>query len=98
MARTRRKHSPEFKREAVRMTLEPGRTVGEVADNLGIDRSLLQRWRSKLKAEGADAFGAGSRTKASDDEIARLRKLLARTEQERDILKKALAYFAKERS
>ena len=98
MGRSRRKHSAEFKLEAVRMTFEPGRTVGEVADNLGIDRSLLQRWRSKMKADGAGTFPAPSRTKASDEEIARLRKQLARTEQERDVLKKALAYFAKERN
>jgi len=98
MGRSRRKHSAEFKREAVRMTLEPGRTVSEVAANLGIAPGLLQRWRSKLKAEGADAFPGAGRTKASDEELARLRKELARTQQERDILKKALAYFAKERN
>lgn len=98
MGRSRRKHSPEFKREAVRMTLEPGRTVAEVADNLGIARSLLQRWKSKMQADGAGAFTGESRSKASDEEVARLRKQLARAEQERDILKKALAYFAKERN
>ena len=98
MARSRRKHSAEFKREAVRLTLERGRTVGEVAANLGIDRSLLQRWRSEMKAHGAEAFPGNGRPKASDEEVLRLRKELARAQQERDILKKALAYFARERS
>jgi transposase len=98
MARSRRKHSSEFKREAVRLTLEPGRTVSEVAANLGVDRSLLQRWKSEMDAHGASAFPGNGRTKASDEEMLQLRKGLARAQQERDILKKALAYFAKERS
>jgi len=98
MARARRKHSSEFKREAVRLTLEPGRTVREVAANLGVDRSLLQRWRSQMDAHGASAFPGNGRAKTSDQEMLQLRKELARTQQERDILKKALAYFAKERS
>ena len=98
MARSRRKHSAEFKREAVRLSLEPGRTVGEVAANLGIDRGVLQRWRSEMKAQGPSAFPGNGRAKSSDDEVLQLRKELARAQQERDILKKALAYFAKERS
>lgn len=98
MGRSRRTYSAEFKREAVRMTLVPGRTVGEVADNLGVSRGLLQRWRSQMKAGGADAFPGNGRPKASDEELVRLRSELAQARQERDILKKALAYFAKERS
>ena len=98
MGRSRRKHSAEFKRDAVRLTHEPGRTVGEVATSLGLDRSLLQRWKSELDAHGASAFPGNGRAKASDEEVLRLRKDLARAQQERDILKKALAYFAKERS
>jgi len=98
MAKSRRKYSAEFKREAVQLTQEPGRTVGEVAANLGIDRSLLQRWRSQMKAHGPGVFGGSDRPRTSDEDVAQLRKALARAEQERDILKKALAYFAKERS
>jgi transposase len=88
----------EFKREAVRLTLEPGRKVGEVAASLGIDRNTLQRWKSEMKAHGAKAFPGNGRPKAPDEEVFQLRKELARAQQERDILKKALAYFAKERS
>ena len=72
MGRSRRKHSAEFKREAVRMTLEPDRTLSEVADNLGIARSLLQRWKSKMEADGANAFPGNGRPKASDEELERL--------------------------
>ena len=99
MSKSRRKYSAEFKREAVQLTLEAGRTVGEVAANLGINAGLLQRWRSQLKAHGPSVFGDGTaRPKTSDEEVLQLRKDLARAQQERDILKKALGYFAKERS
>ena len=98
MAGSRRKHSAEFKREAVRLSREADRTVGEVSASLGIDRGLLQRWRKELGEHGAEAFPGNGRLKASDDEVARLRRELSRAQQERDILKKALAFFAKERS
>jgi transposase len=98
MSKSRRKYSAEFKREAVQLTLEPGRTVCEVAANLGIHPGLLHRWRSQVQAHGPSVFGAGGRSKATDDVVLQLKKDLARAQQERDILKKALAYFAKERS
>ena len=66
MARSRRKHSAEFKRDAVRLTHEPGRTVGEVATSLGLDRSQRQRWKSEIDAHGASAFPGNGRAKASD--------------------------------
>ena len=98
MSKSRRKYSAEFKREAVQLTLEQGRTVAEVAANLGINANLLQRWKSQVKAHGPSVFPGNGRPKASDEELFRLKKDLARVQQERDILKKALAYFAKERS
>ena len=98
MAKSRRKYSAEFKREAVRLTREPGRTVGDVAEKLGIHPGLLQRWRTEVKTHGSDVFPGNGRARASDEELQQLRRDLARAQQERDILKKALAYFAKERS
>ena len=98
MARSRRNHSAEFKREAVRLSHEPGRKIGEVADNLGIDRGLLQRRRKEFESHGTEAFPGDGRLKSSDEEVAQLRKDFAHAQQERDILKKALAFFAKERS
>jgi transposase len=98
MSKSRRTYSAEFKLEAVQLTHEPGRTVGEVAAGLGVDRSLLQRWRSELKRDGGEAFPGQGRPKAADEELLRVKKELARTQQERDILKKALAYFASARS
>ena len=70
------------------MVVEQGRTVSDVAGSLGVNRSVLQRWKSQLKAEGALAFPGNGRPSASDEEVRRLRKELARVRQERDILKK----------
>ena len=98
MSKSRRKYSAEFKHEAVRLTREAGRTVTEVAANLGISRGVLQRWRSQVKADGPNVFPGHGRPRASDEEVLRLRKELARVQQERDILKKAMAFFASERS
>jgi transposase len=72
--------------------------VAEVAGNLGINPGVLQRWKAQVKAEGPDVFPGHGRVRASDEEVLRLRKELARVQQERDILKKATAFFARERS
>lgn len=96
MGRSRRKYSREFKLEAVMLVVEQGRTVGDVAESLGVNRGVLQRWKSQLKTEGALAFPGNGRPNAADEEVRRLRKELAQVRQERDILKKATAYFAKE--
>ena len=98
MAKSRRKYSAEFKREAVQLTFDSGRTISEVAANLGINRGLLQRWKAEMKADGSDVFPGAGRSRASDEELLRLKSELTRVQQERDILKKAPAYFARERN
>lgn len=93
MARVRRTFTPEFKRDAVRLVVTEGKTVSEVARNLGLARSLLQRWVE----QHADQERDGSPRKArggESNETRRLRKQLRDVTEERDILKKALAYFA----
>jgi transposase len=93
MARVRRTFTPEFKRDAVRLVVTEGKTVSEVARNLGIARSLLQRWIE----QHADQDGDGNPRKTRSSESAEtkaLRKQLRDVTEERDILKKALAYFA----
>ena len=94
----RRKHSREFKVAAVKQVVEQGRSVSEVADGLGINRNLLTRWKTELAAEGAQAFRGNGVVSATDEELRQLRRRLAIAEQERDILKKALAYFAKDKN
>ena len=98
MGSSRRKHSREFKIEAVKQIVEKGRSVSEVADGLGINRNLLTRWKSELAAEGALAFPGNGNATGVDEELRRVRRQLAIAEQERDILKKAVAFFAKGKS
>ena len=98
MGKSRRKHSREFKVEAVKQVVEHGRSVSEVAEGLGINRNLLTRWKTELEAEGSQAFRGNGVVSAADEEMRQLRRKLAIAEQERDILKKALAYFAKDKN
>lgn len=96
---SKRGRYPEaFKLEAVRLLKEGGRPATEVAMQLGIKRTLLYRWRDQLGSRGADAFTrrAGRPKTAQMSEISRLRQELKAVKEERDILKKAAAYFAKD--
>ena len=94
MGRSRRKHSREFKLEAVRQVVVHGRSVSEVADSLGVNRNMLTRWKSQFLAEGVLAFPGHGKQNELEEENRRLRRELAIARQERDILKKAAAYFA----
>jgi transposase len=90
----RKRYSAEFKREALRRASEEGTTDVLVAEELGINARQLRRWRDAMKRDGEAAFpGQG---KARDEELMRLKRTLAKVEQERDFLKEAAAYFAKE--
>ena len=92
----RRKFSEEFKREAVGLTRLPGANVSQIAQDLGIGSNLLFRWRRELDAHGKKSFvGAGV---ARDQEILALKRQLARVTKERDFLRDAAAFFAKESS
>lgn len=89
-----RRFTNEFKREAVRLTLTSGRSVERVANDLGIAKSTLSRWRSEH--EQSDLL-EGPREDVGK-ELTRLRKENEILRQEREILKKAAAFFAKEGS
>ncbi len=93
----RKTFSKEFKIEAVRQ-LELGDKPGtEIALNLGIRRNMLYKWKEQLSQHKEGAFqGSGRRPTAQLDELARLKKELADVKMERDILKKAAAYFARD--
>ena len=93
MARVRRTFTPEFKRDAVALVSCEGKTVSEVARNLGIARSLLQRWIEQSRDQDRDDKPRKSQA-AETEEVRQLRKQLRDVTEERDILKKALAYFA----
>jgi transposase len=93
MARVRRTFTPEFKRDAIALVAREGRTVSEVARNLGIARSLLQRWIEQSRDQERDGSPRKPRPRETE-ELREIRKQLRDVTEERDILKKALAYFA----
>ena len=88
----------EFKREAVRMLNEGAKPASEIAMELGIKRTLLYRWRDQLNHKGDAAFTTGPGRPKADQmgELSRLRQELKEVKEERDILKKAAAYFARD--
>jgi transposase len=96
MARTRRTYTPEFKTEAVKLVTEQGYSVAEAARSLGLNDNLIRSWRQALEAKGTDAFPGQGKLPAIEDELRRLRAENKRLLAERDILKKAAAFFAKE--
>jgi transposase len=94
--RKRKDFSPEFKREAVRLLKAGEKPAADLARELGVRRNQLYKWKEQLMKDGEDAFPGIGRRSAGKDEVAGLRKELERVKEERDILKKAAAYFAKE--
>ena len=92
--RVRRTFTPQFKKDAVAL-VRGGRSVTEVAHDLGIARSLLQRWGEQLgRYAETDAFPGTGRRQPAAEEVRRLQHELRAVTEERDILEKALAYFA----
>ena len=92
----RRTFSKEFKLEAVRLLDNSNKPATTIARELGIPRTRLYKWKEQLEQQGDSAFpGKGRRTEIAD-EVARLKRELARLEEENAILKKAAAYFARE--
>lgn len=97
MPRVKRKqYTAEFKEEAVRMLEADPRSIREVADELGVNPTLLQKWRKKLGRAPVPFASVSALTKDESVELTRLRKRVAVLEEEREILKKATAFFARE--
>jgi transposase len=98
--RVRQRFSKEFKLAAVAMLKQGQKPGTQIALELGIARNLLYKWADELKAKGQDeqsAFnGPGRKTLDERGEVERLKAQLAQVTEERDILKKAAAYFAKQ--
>jgi len=94
----RGRHSKEFKLEAIRLLNEGDRPVSEIATQLGVKRTLLYRWRDQMNKKGDKAFSnrPGRPTREEESELTRLRRENRDLKEERDILKKAAAYFAKD--
>jgi len=86
----RRKYDGEFKKNAVKLSYASPRTVKEVADDLGVSESMLYRWRQRYTSSGEK-----TQTATLEEELKALRLENAELKMERDMLKKAAAYFAK---
>jgi transposase len=92
----KRVHSAEFKREAVRLAANPALSRREAAKQLGIHPNVLRAWQEKFKGGKWEEKPGTDLKSAQAKEIERLKRELAEARMERDILKKAAAYFAKE--
>ncbi len=95
--RKRRKYDSEFKRNAIALAAEPGRTAFGVENSLGIANGQIYRWKKQLETQGDLAF-PGNGIEALTEDQKRIRELeaqLKETKLERDILKKAVSIFSK---
>ena len=96
MARQRRSYTREFKVEAVKLITEKGYSVAEAARSLDVGETLLRAWKQTLEQGGEQAFPGKGNLPAIEEELRQLRAENKRLQMERDILKKATAFFAKE--
>ena len=92
----RRKFTREFKLEAVKLIRERGVTVAQASRDLGVHATVLRNWVKAFANDAQHAFPGHGQMKPEEAEIARLRREVIKLKAERDILKKAAAYFAKE--
>lgn len=96
---TRRQYTLEFKLEAVRLAAAGDTSVNAVARELGIRPEMLRQWKRRLEAQPGqaptDVFPGHGKLSSQDEELRRLRRENAQLREERDILGKAMAFFAK---
>ena len=95
MARKRRKFTAKFKADAVRLVMTGGKTIAEVTEQFDLTETALRTWVKRAEAD-AGLGPPDALTSAERAELVELRRRVKRVEMERDILKKATAFFAKE--
>ncbi len=96
MKKIRKKYSKQFKIDAVNLVLKQGFNAAEAARNLDINENLLRRWKKEFEGKQKEAFQGNSSMTPEQEELRRLRKEVAQLKVEKEILKKAAAFFAKE--
>lgn len=96
MTRKRRRFSQEFKVEAVRMIIDGGSSIAALARDLGVSANGLRRWKKQYEADAQEVFPGNGRVHSRDEELRRLQREVVVLRQERDILKKATVFFARE--
>jgi transposase len=92
----RRQYSREFKLEAIRLVTEHGVTAAQAARDLDLHENLLRKWLQAYRQDAGQAFPGAGVQAPEQAELARLRKEVAKLKMERDILKKAAAFFAQD--
>ena len=98
MASKRRNYTREFKIEAVRLVTENGSSLREAAESLGVSQNSLRTWRKQLENEADNAFPGKGKVSSRDEQLRRLQEENRRLRMERDILKKATAFFANDQN
>lgn len=93
---TRKKYPKEFKLDAISLVLDQGYTRTEAARSLGINANMLGRWVKEQQSEDGQAFRGNGKLTPEQEEIRKLKTRVKRLEMEKDILKKATVFFAKE--
>ena len=92
----RKQYTREFKKEAVELVIKQNYTINQAASSLGINNNMLARWRREYLAREKDAFPGTGHQPSEIEELNRLREENRRLKLEKEILKKAAAYFARE--
>ena len=90
----RKRYSPEYKRELVELVRRSQSSCRKIAMEVGVNPNMLTRWVREADAGGGKAFPGGGT--ARDEEMARLKRELSKVTRERDFLRDAAAYFAKQ--
>ncbi len=97
MKKRRQKFSAEFKREAVSLVVDQGYSFAEAGRSLGIRGNLIGRWKQQLEADEGDAFPGNGKLTPEQQRIKDLEREVRRLRMEKDILKKATAFFVQEK-
>lgn len=97
MQKVQKTYTPEFKQEAVRLVQTSGKPIAQVARELGISDTSIHQWRKELAEHGSEAFPGSGHQTAQEEEVRSLKRELEIVKQERDILKKALGSFSREK-
>jgi transposase len=95
MTKQQQKHTKEFKLETIELARTSGKKDSQVERELGLSRGSLYNWRKEVERDGGQAFPGKGRLKPDDEYVRGLERELAIVQQERDILKKALAIFTR---
>lgn len=95
MAKVQKTYTAEFKREAVQLAQTSGKSIAQVARELGIADTSIHQWRKELAEHASQAFPGSGHQTVQEEELRRLKRENEVLKQERDILKKAVGIFSR---